>query len=158
MPEPFETDLERTEAARDWGTQLVGEAKRLAIKFEFLYASDSAAFRDALLRFEEIVAKLRAQTIGSTAFQEPAPGKVHTEPSSESGDVEGFILQVIGIYPEGASVADIFAGIVDMGREMSREALTVRLHRMVRAGKVVRKSQGHYVLAPHVGGLRVIAG
>lgn len=160
MPDSVENDLDRTAAARDWASQLVNEAKRLVYKFEFLHTSDQVAFREALSRLEDLVAKLKMQTIGSAPSSEidQAKGPSQGETFADSGDVESLVLQVIGVYPEGASVTDIFAGVVDMGIEMSREALTVRLHRMMRAGKIVRKSQGHYVLSPNVIGLRVISG
>jgi hypothetical protein len=138
-------DGERRGAARDLAKLLLGEARRLALQFETIFTLDPAAFHAAVDEFAGIVEDLRAAT-GSARGE--APSRLEPERMFDSGNIEGFILDIIGIFPEGASVENIFNGVVESGAAMSREALTVRLHRMLRAGKITRPSQGHYAL-PH---------
>jgi hypothetical protein len=136
-------DSERRAAARDLAKLLLAEARRLALQFESIQALDPAAFHEAVAGFATLVEDLRT---GSGETRGDAPARIETDRPADSGNTESFILDIIGIFPEGASVENIYNGVLESGAAMSREALTVRLHRMLRAGKITRPSQGHYAL------------
>jgi hypothetical protein len=143
-------DGERGAAARDLAKLLLGEARRLALQFESVLALDPQAFHDAVDDLAAMVEDLRVRA-GAAARADggesvPRFDGERAERGSDSGNTENFILDIIGVFPEGASVENIFNGVVESGAAMSREALTVRLHRMMRAGKITRPSQGHYAL------------
>ncbi|MBB4198566.1 hypothetical protein CCR94_18710 [Rhodoblastus sphagnicola] len=135
-------DSEREGAARHLAKMLLGEARRLALQFESILTLDAAVFHEATADLAALVEGLRSQA-GPRAN---APARGEVERPFDSGNTESFILDIIGIFPEGASVENIYNGVVESGAAMSREALTVRLHRMLRAGKITRPSQGHYAL------------
>jgi hypothetical protein len=142
-----EMDGERRAAARDLAKMLLAEARRLALQFESILALDPAAFHEAAADFAALAEDLAgaADTRGDANFQH-SPGRIETDRPADSGNTESFILDIIGVFPEGASVENIYNGVLESGAAMSREALTVRLHRMLRANKITRPSQGHYAL------------
>jgi hypothetical protein len=142
---PDEDGGERRAAARDLARMLLGEARRLALQFETILTLDPATFQEAAGELAALVEELRGE------FPARGQGRADGRPEAaerpiDSGNAENFILDIIGIFPEGASVENIYNGVVESGAAMSREALTVRLHRMLRAGKITRPSQGHYAL------------
>jgi len=139
-----EEEEARRAAARDLAKMLLGEAKRLTLQFETISTLDPVAFQEAVSDLAALVDNLRAEA-GAARVEVLRP---ETERPFDAGNTENFILDIIGIFPEGASVENIYNGVVESGAAMSREALTVRLHRMLRAGKIMRPSQGHYAL-PH---------
>ena len=139
-------DSEREAAARDLAKLLLGEARRLTLQFESVLALDSGAFHDAVADLAALVEDLRARVPGGEVQSGGGGLRFDGERASDSGNVENFILDIIGVFPEGASVENIYNGVVESGAAMSREALTVRLHRMLRGGKITRPSQGHYAL------------
>jgi len=140
---------ERKDAARDLAEQFLREARRLGAKIESLLALDVVTFQEAIAGLDEIVAALKSRA-NAVDF---AP-RGDAERPMEGGNVESFILEIIRISPEGASVENIFNSIIEAGFDLSREALTVRLHRMARAGKITRPSQGHYAQSTNVTPLR----
>jgi hypothetical protein len=137
----LEEEEARRAAARDLAKMLLGEARRLTLQFETILTLDPGAFHDAAAEFAGLVETLRGQGGRPESLPRPEP-----ERPFDAGNTENFILDIIGIFPEGASVENIYNGVVESGAAMSREALTVRLHRMLRAGKIMRPSQGHYAL------------
>lgn len=149
MAQNSETDYERKDAARDLADQFLRDARRVAVKLESLLALDAETYQEAVAALEDIVDALRLRSSAAA----PA-ARAEGERPLDGGNVEGFILEIIRISPEGASVENIFNGIVEAGFDLSREALTVRLHRMLRAGKIARPSQGHYALSTNVTPLR----
>ncbi|MCW2275909.1 hypothetical protein GJ654_15780 [Rhodoblastus acidophilus] len=138
-----EDDEMRRAAARDLAKMLLSEAKRLTLQFETIQTLDPATFQDAVAEFAARVETLRG---GAGAARVEGLARPEPERPFDAGNTENFILDIIGIFPEGASVENIYNGVVESGAAMSREALTVRLHRMLRAGKIMRPSQGHYAL------------
>jgi len=144
---------ERRDAARDLAEQFLREARRLGAKIESLLALDAETFHETVAGVDEIVAALRSRANSA----ETAPRGGDGERPIEGGNIEGFILEIIRISPEGASVETIFNSIGEAGLDLSREALTVRLHRMARAGKITRPSQGHYAQSTNVTPLRPAA-
>lgn len=140
---------ERKDAARDLADQFLREARRLGAKIESLLALDAEIFHETVGGLDEIVTALKFR-----ANSAETASRGEGERPLEGGNVEGFILEIIRISPEGASVETIFNSIVEAGFDLSREALTVRLHRMARAGKITRPSQGHYAQPTNVTPLR----
>ena len=140
-----EEDDVRRAAARDLAKMLLGEARRLTLQFETILTLDPTAFHEAVSDLAALVDALRSK---SSAAKAEFSARGEGERPFDASNTENFILDIIGIFPEGASVENIFNGVIESGAAMSREALTVRLHRMLRAGKIMRPSQGHYAL-PH---------
>jgi hypothetical protein len=140
-----EEDEMRRAAARDLAKMLLVEARRLTLQFETILTLDAAAFHDAVSDLATLVDSLRNEP---GAMRAESSARAEPERVFDAGNTENFILDIIGIFPEGASVENIYNGVIESGAAMSREALTVRLHRMLRAGKIMRPSQGHYAL-PH---------
>jgi hypothetical protein len=69
--------------------------------------------------------------------------------SSRSGgeETEEFILESLASSPRGLSVQDIVDLLIEAEIEIKRATLVVRLHRMLRAGKLMSRTHGHYVLS-----------
>lgn len=142
---PDDDDVRRA-AARDLAKMLLGEARRLTLQFETILTLDPATFQQAVSDFAALVDAMRTEAGAARAASFP---RAEPERTFDAGNTENFILDIIAIFPEGASVENIYNGVMESGAAMSREALTVRLHRMLRAGKIMRPSQGHYAL-PHM--------
>jgi hypothetical protein len=62
-------------------------------------------------------------------------------------EIEDFIMDILGENPTGLSVQDIVNDLAEAQLEIRRQTLVVRLHRMVRAGKLSSLAHGHYVLS-----------
>jgi hypothetical protein len=62
-------------------------------------------------------------------------------------DIEDFIMDILAENPTGLSVQDVVNDLEEAQLEIRRQTLVVRLHRMVRAGKISTLSHGHYVLS-----------
>ncbi|MFA6267857.1 MAG: hypothetical protein WC670_19340 [Pseudolabrys sp.] len=61
-------------------------------------------------------------------------------------NTEEFILASLASTPNGLSVQELVERLDEARIEIRRQTLVVRLHRMVRAEKLVVKSHGHYAL------------
>lgn len=62
-------------------------------------------------------------------------------------DIEDFIMDILSENPTGMSVQDIVNDLAEAQLDIKRQTLVVRLHRMVRAGKLSPLTHGHYVLS-----------
>ena len=56
-------------------------------------------------------------------------------------------MDILGETPTGMSVQDIVNDLAEAQLDIKRQTLVVRLHRMVRAGKLSPLTHGHYVLS-----------
>jgi hypothetical protein len=86
------------------------------------------------------------------AAEPPAPGErqrpllVATR-GGGAEDMEDFILDILAESPLGLSVQEIVDHLDEAQLEVKRQTLVVRLHRMVRAGKLASRAHGHYALS-----------
>ena len=69
-------------------------------------------------------------------------------------EIEDFIMDILGENPTGLSVQDIVNDLAEAQLEIRRQTLVVRLHRMVRAGKLSSLAHGHYILSESERGRR----
>jgi hypothetical protein len=66
--------------------------------------------------------------------------------AAKSDEIEDFILATVAGSERGLSVQDIVDNLKEAGLEIKRTTLVVRLHRLVRSGKLASRAHGHYVL------------
>jgi hypothetical protein len=67
--------------------------------------------------------------------------------ASESEDIEEFLLDLLAASPKGLSVQNLMDDFEEAQLAIKRQTLVVRLHRMVRAGKLVSLAHGHYAMS-----------
>ena len=144
------------DALRAYEQELLQKAEMLALGLNGLRATAPDRAADLL---ETIMEKLTAAAIGSGAVQVPASrdargGQTETRRlnvvSARGGgadDIEDFIMDILGENPTGLSVQDIVNDLDEAQLDIRRQTLVVRLHRMVRAGKLSPLAHGHYVLS-----------
>ena len=132
------------DAARQIEQDLLLKADVLAHYLNGLGVTDAERAKEVCA---EIVSRLEdaVSTYGHpSAPDRSAPVLV----SSRSGEeTEEFILESLASSPRGLSVQDIVDLLVEADIEIKRATLVVRLHRMLRAGKLMSRTHGHYVLS-----------
>ena len=62
-------------------------------------------------------------------------------------EIEIAIMEILEGENAGMHLEDINARLEDLGHNASRGGLSVRLHRMVRAGRLTSPARGHYALS-----------
>jgi len=137
---------------RAYEQEQLQKAEMLAIGLKGLRA---AAPERAAALLETIMEKLEA-AVGEPAAGVPRADERAAEPrrmvvvSARGGgadDIEDFIMDILGENPTGLSVQDIVNDLAEAQLDIKRQTLVVRLHRMVRAGKLSPLTHGHYVLS-----------
>jgi hypothetical protein len=145
-----------SDAMRAYEQELLQKAEMLALGLNGLRAS--APERAAEL-VEIITEKLVTAAIQSGGnAQLPAGGDVRGQAETRrlnvvstrgggADDIEDFIMDILAENPTGLSVQDVVNDLEEAQLDIKRQTLVVRLHRMVRAGKISSLSHGHYVLS-----------
>jgi hypothetical protein len=145
-----------TDALRAYEQELLQKAEMLALGLNGLRAS---APDRATELFEVITEKLAAAAIqGAGATRALAGGDARGQAETRrlnvvstrgggADDIEDFIMDILAENPTGLSVQDIVNDLEEAQLDIRRQTLVVRLHRMVRAGKISSLSHGHYVLS-----------
>jgi hypothetical protein len=144
------------DALRAYEQELLQKAEMLALGLNGLRAS--APDRAAEL-FEIITEKLATAAIqGGSGSRAPSGGDVRGQTETRrlnvvstrgggADDIEDFIMDILAENPTGLSVQDVVNDLEEAQLDIRRQTLVVRLHRMVRAGKISSLSHGHYVLS-----------
>jgi hypothetical protein len=144
------------DALRAYEQELLQKAEMLALGLNGLRAS--APERAAELA-EIITEKLAAAAIhggggaralsGGDARGQAEARRLNVVSTRGGGadDIEDFIMDILAENPTGLSVQDVVNDLEEAQLEIRRQTLVVRLHRMVRAGKISTLSHGHYVLS-----------
>jgi hypothetical protein len=145
------------DALRAYEQELLQKAELLALGLKGLRAT--APDRAAEL-FETIMEKLAGAAIQGGGDTRAAAGfyERQAEPrrmtpvvvSARGGgvdEIEDFIMDILGENPTGLSVQDIVNDLAEAQLDIKRQTLVVRLHRMVRAGKLSPLAHGHYILS-----------
>jgi hypothetical protein len=141
------------DALRTYEQELLQKAEVLALGLKGLRATSPERAADLL---ETIMEKLEAaaiQTGAARGVDERSPPERRVTPvvvSARGGgadDIEDFIMDILGENPTGLSVQDIVNDLAEAQLEIKRQTLVVRLHRMVRAGKISPLAHGHYILS-----------
>jgi hypothetical protein len=146
------------DALRAYEQELLQKAELLALGLKGLRAT--APDRAAEL-LETITQKLEAAAIRDGVSARMPSGVDERGPSEPrrltpvvvstrgggADDIEDFIMDILAENPTGLSVQDIVSDLDEAQLEIKRQTLVVRLHRMVRAGKLSPLSHGHYILS-----------
>jgi hypothetical protein len=145
------------DALRAYEQELMQKAEMLALGLKGLRAT---APERAMELLEAITDKLAAAAIqgGNTRIPAGIDERGQSEPrrlapvvvSARGGgadDIEDFIMDILAENPTGLSVQDIVNDLEEAQLDIKRQTLVVRLHRMVRAGKLSPLAHGHYILS-----------
>jgi hypothetical protein len=145
------------DAVRAYEQELLQKAEMLALGLKGLRATAPERAAELL---EIIAARLEvaARDGGSAKFSAGADDRREMEPrrltpvviSARGGgadDIEDFIIDILAENPTGLSVQDIVGNLDEAQLDIKRQTLVVRLHRMVRAGKLSPLAHGHYILS-----------
>ena len=142
---------------RAYEQELMQKAEMLALGLKGLRATAPERAAELL---EAITDKLAAAAVQASSSRIP-PGideRGRSEPrrlapvvvSARGGgadDIEDFIIDILAENPTGLSVQDIVNDLDEAQLDIKRQTLVVRLHRMVRAGKLSPLAHGHYILS-----------
>ncbi len=133
------------DAIRLYEQDLLQKTDVLAIGLKGLKSADPA-------RASQLLAVISERLEGALLpGAEPAAPGERQKPllvASRGGeDVEDFILDILAENPLGLSVQEIVDHLDEAQLELKRQTLVVRLHRMVRAGKLASRAHGHYALS-----------
>jgi hypothetical protein len=145
------------DALRAYEQELLQKAELLALGLKGLRAAAPERAEELL---ETITDRLeaaamrdgtgaRTAAIDERSAREPrrlTPVVVSTR-GGGADDIEDFIMDILAENPTGLSVQDIVSDLDEAQLEIKRQTLVVRLHRMVRAGKLSPLAHGHYVLS-----------
>jgi hypothetical protein len=145
------------DALRAYEQELLQKAELLALGLKGLRAAAPERAEELL---ETITDRLEAAAMrdGTSARTAGIDERSAREPrrltpvvvSTRGGgadDIEDFIMDILAENPTGLSVQDIVSDLDEAQLEIKRQTLVVRLHRMVRAGKLSPLAHGHYVLS-----------
>jgi hypothetical protein len=150
--------MSSTDALRAYEQELLQKAELLALGLKGLRAT--APDRAAEL-FEAILEKLEGAAIqgggnarSAASFDERQQSEtrrmtpvVVSARGGGADEIEDFIMDILGENPTGLSVQDIVNDLAEAQLDIKRQTLVVRLHRMVRAGKLSPLAHGHYILS-----------
>jgi hypothetical protein len=142
------------DALRAYEQELLQRADLLALGLKGLKATSSERAAELL---EIIVEKLEDSAGGGSRSaagyerRQQDPRRMTPVVVSARGggadEIEDFIMDILGENPTGLSVQDIVNDLAEAQLEIKRQTLVVRLHRMVRAGKISPLAHGHYILS-----------
>lgn len=147
------------DALRAYEQELLQKAEVLALGLGGLRAKSPDRAAELL---DAITEKLEAAALADSGSSRSAGGyETRNQPdparrmtpvvvSARGGgadEIEDFIMDILGENPTGLSVQDIVNDLAEAQLEIRRQTLVVRLHRMVRAGKLSSLAHGHYVLS-----------
>jgi hypothetical protein len=144
------------DALRAYEQELLQKAEMLALGLNGLRASAPDRAAELLETITEKLAAAAIQGGGNTRIPPGGDGRGQAETrrlnvvSTRGGgadDIEDFIMDILAENPTGLSVQDIVNDLDEAQLDIRRQTLVVRLHRMVRAGKISPLAHGHYVLS-----------
>ena len=153
------------DALRAYEQELLQKAEMLALGLGGLRAKSPERAAELL---ETIVEKLEAAAVQGGASARSTPGlDERSQPDTRrmtpvvvsargggADEIEDFIMDILAENPTGLSVQDIVNDLAEAQLEIRRQTLVVRLHRMVRAGKLSSLAHGHYILSESERGRR----
>ncbi len=68
-------------------------------------------------------------------------------PSDRASEMEPMLIEMLEGEPGGMHVDAIFELLAEMGFEVTKGNLSVKLHRMIKAGRLVSTARGFYALS-----------
>jgi hypothetical protein len=143
------------DAMRAYEQELLQKAEVLALGLGGLRAKSPERAAELL---ETIMEKLEAAAIPGggvrSAADERSPAEtrrmtpvVVSARGGGADEIEDFLMDILAENPTGLSVQDIVNDLAEAQLDIRRQTLVVRLHRMVRAGKLSSLAHGHYILS-----------
>lgn len=153
------------DALRAYEQELLQKAEMLALGLGGLRTKSPERAAELL---ETIVEKLEAAAVQGGGSARSTPGlDERSQPDTRrmtpvvvsargggADEIEDFIMDILAENPTGLSVQDIVNDLAEAQLEIRRQTLVVRLHRMVRAGKLSSLAHGHYILSESERGRR----
>jgi len=141
------------DAVRAYEQELLQKAEMLSLGLKGLRATAperAAELLDVIM--EKLEAAAAAPGGGARAGIEERTGEprrmvVVSARGGGADEIEDFIMDILSENPTGMSVQDIVNDLAEAQLDIKRQTLVVRLHRMVRAGKLSPLTHGHYVLS-----------
>jgi hypothetical protein len=124
------------------------EARRLLARLEILIAGLSAKDPASGLDLRRSAVEFLASAGDSQARR----GDTHLSvvaraPSDRSSEMEPMLIEMLEGEPGGMHVDAIFELLTEMGFEVTKGNLSVKLHRMIKAGRLVSTARGFYALS-----------
>jgi hypothetical protein len=146
------------DALRAYEQELLQKAEMLALGLGGLRAKSperAAELLDAIMdKLESAVLQDSGGAKNAAGYDARSPAEprrmtpvVVSARGGGADEIEDFIMDILGENPTGLSVQDIVNDLAEAQLEIRRQTLVVRLHRMVRAGKLSSLAHGHYVLS-----------
>ena len=149
MSATFEQNAEFTALAAREARE---EARRLLARIEIvitgLTCKDPAAGLDLRrMAVEFLVAAGDAQGSGLGRRGEGHLSVVGRSPNDRAGEIEPMIVELLEGENGGMHVDAVFELLCEMGFEITKGNLSVKLHRMIKAGRLISTARGFYALS-----------
>ncbi len=142
------------DAVRAYEQELLQKADLLALGIKGLKAAAPERAAELVDAIGARLAAAASEGVDAAAKETVPP---HAEPRRPAAvlvaarggadEIEDFILEILAENPPGLSVQDLVDSLDQAHLEIKRKTLVVRLHRMVRAGKLSAQAHGHYSLS-----------
>jgi hypothetical protein len=124
------------------------ETRRLLSRLEIVIAGLSAKDPAAGLELRRSTVEfLAAAGDGQARRGETYLSVVGRPPSERASEIEPMIVEMLEGEPGGMHVDAIFELLTEMGFEITKGNLSVKLHRMLKAGRLVSTARGFYALS-----------
>jgi hypothetical protein len=128
------------------------DAQRLLARLEILIAGLSAKDANAGLELrraavEFLVAAGDPPAIRGEGRLSVVAARQPDRASDKLGELESTILEIVEGEDAGLHVDAVFEMLTEMGAEMTKGNLSVKLHRMIKSGRLVSTGRGFYGLS-----------
>ncbi len=125
------------------------EARRLLARIEIIISGLAAKDMNAGLELrrsavEFLASAGDAQRRGDSSSHLSVVGRTGGD---RSGEFEPMIVEVLEGEPGGMHVDAIFELLSEMGFDITKGNLSVKLHRMIKAGRLISTARGFYALS-----------
>ena len=146
MSAHFEQDAEFVALA---AREARDEARRLLARLEVVIAGLSAKDQSAGLDLR----RSAVEFLASAGEPQARRGDSHLAvvatrpPADRAGDIEPTIVEIVEGEGAGMHVDAIFELLGEMGVEITKGNLSVKLHRMIKSGRLISTARGFYGLS-----------
>lgn len=123
------------------------ETRRLLAKIEIVISGLAAKDPAAGLDLRRSAVEFLAAAGEATARRGDGFLSVVGKPSDRASEIEPMIVEMLEGEPGGLHVDAVFELLTEMGFEITKGNLSVKLHRMLKAGRLVSTARGYYALS-----------
>lgn len=124
------------------------EARRLLARLEIVIAGVSAKDPAAGLDLRRSAVEfLAAAGDGQARRPDAFLSVVGRGGGEKSGEIESTMIEILESEAGGMHVDAVFELLTEMGFEITKGNLSVKLHRMLKAGRLVSTARGYYALS-----------